>query len=393
MNYIDVKISENHVYDCGCVILGRCKENNATIFRFSICDGLKDKWLYLDFEKPDKTKFKTPRIDIVNGIALYPIPNNLLDVVGELKVEVIFQDESGLVWKSFQKKYTIREAICATDEIGEAAPDFITNAQQVINQAENLDIDVTEGSTKSVITITRKDGTKETIELKDGDDYVITEEDYKKIADEARPFIEASIQPTLDENLQEAKDYADSIKPTKTSQLTNDSNYAKTNSNNNFSSSQTINGTLTINGNIVQNGEEYESHAEKVYSKDDLIVTRDGAVGGLSEGQYTGIQATKYDGENDGQLVFDANGEARVGDVEDTQPLLTRDEIANLVTGQVLVWDGVNLQAVGSDEYEKTEKVNEKLALKLSTSAVDEEQYTITYEDGTTKTIKAVVYK
>lgn len=153
--------------------------------------------------------------------------------------------------------------------------------------------------------------------------------------------------------LQESKDYADSVKPTKISELTNDSDFAVTTQNNNFSFSQTINGTLTVNGDIVQNGESYETHAEQLYTEKDEIITRDGAVGGLSENQLTGIRAKKYDGVNDGQLGFDADGTARVGDVNDTQPLLTRDEAENLVEGQVLVWDETKLRAVGSSEYVK----------------------------------------
>lgn len=141
--------------------------------------------------------------------------------------------------------------------------------------------------------------------------------------------------------------------PTKTSDLTNDSNFAVKNQNNNFSTSQTITGTLTINGDIVQNGNTYITHAEELYTKKDEIITREGATGGLSEGTYSGIIAQKYDGENDGRLGFNASGEARVGDVGDEQPLLTRDEITNLQDGQVLVWDGSNLKAVGSSAYVK----------------------------------------
>ena len=131
------------------------------------------------------------------------------------------------------------------------------------------------------------------------------------------------------------------------------SDVAKTNVNNNFSVSQTINGTLTINGDIVQNGEIYETHAEKLYTKNDEIITREGATGGLSEGEYTGIQAQLYDGTNNGRLGFNASGEARVGDIGDEQPLLTRDEIDNLTDGQLLKWDATNLKAVGTNEYVK----------------------------------------
>ena len=107
-----------------------------------------------------------------------------------------------------------------------------------------------------------------------------------------------------------------------------------------------VDGDLTVNGDIIQNGSAYETHAEKVYSKNDLIITRDGAVSGLATGQYTGIQAKKYDGTNDGQLVFDKDGEARVGDVGDTEPLMTRDELADMTDGSLLKWDGTNKKAV-----------------------------------------------
>lgn len=125
------------------------------------------------------------------------------------------------------------------------------------------------------------------------------------------------------------------------------------NTNNNFTAAQTINGTLTINGDIVQNGQVYETHAEKLYTKNDEIITRDGATGGLGSNEYTGIIAKKYDGTNDGRLGFNANGEARVGDIGDEQPLLTRDETTNLTNGQVLTWDGDSLKAIGSDDFIK----------------------------------------
>ena len=88
--------------------------------------------------------------------------------------------------------------------------------------------------------------------------------------------------------------------------------------------SQLVNGTHTVsldaNGNllvenIVQNGSSYVTHAEQVYTAKDTIILRDGAVSGLATGAYAGLTAKKYDGVNDGQLVFDKDGFARVGDV------------------------------------------------------------------------------
>lgn len=115
-----------------------------------------------------------------------------------------------------------------------------------------------------------------------------------------------------------------------------------------------INGTLQVNGDIIQQGAAYETHAEQVYTTNDYIYMRDGALGGLGAGDYSGFQVKKYDGTNDGRLVIDNTGTARVGDVGDEQPLLTREESANLNNGALLKWDGVNSKAidegtVGSD--------------------------------------------
>ena len=122
-----------------------------------------------------------------------------------------------------------------------------------------------------------------------------------------------------------------------------------------------VNGTLSIYGDIYQYGAAYETHAEKVYTTDDLIVTRDGAVSALAANEYTGFQATKYDGTNDGQLVFDVNGIARVGDVGSLQPLATREETPNntsiafwnsttvrFETSANLTYDGTSLYALSA---------------------------------------------
>lgn len=157
-----------------------------------------------------------------------------------------------------------------------------------------------------------------------------------------------------------------------------------------------ITGDLEVDGDIYQRGSAYETHAEKVYTKDDVIHLRDGAVAALDLDEYSGVIAKHYDADgNDGALVFNRSGEARVGDYnktayivystngtdfytdaqmtepatipagitptatgetneytytvvdDDTEPLLTRDEAANISNGQYLKWDDVNKKAIG----------------------------------------------
>ena len=108
-----------------------------------------------------------------------------------------------------------------------------------------------------------------------------------------------------------------------------------------------LNGDLEVNGDIIQNGAAYETHAEQVYSRDDYIIMRDGAIAALAPGDYSGFQVKLYDGVNDGRLVIDNAGVARVGDVGDEQPLMTRDESADLTDGDALIWDAANQKAIG----------------------------------------------
>lgn len=119
-----------------------------------------------------------------------------------------------------------------------------------------------------------------------------------------------------------------------------------------FSGNVTVNGEtvlnddLTVNGDIIQNGAAYETHAEKIYSQNDYIIMRDGAVSALPSGDFSGFQVKKYDGTNDGRLVIDNAGVARVGDVGDEQPLMTRAESDSMTNGNLLQWNGTTQKAV-----------------------------------------------
>lgn len=101
-------------------------------------------------------------------------------------------------------------------------------------------------------------------------------------------------------------------------------------------------GQLHIDGNIIQHGAAYETHAEHVLTTNDQIILRDGAVAALATGAYAGFKAKLYDGVNDGYLVFDNTGTARVGDVGSQQPIATRIETPT--NGHYAIWDGTNLR-------------------------------------------------
>ena len=118
---------------------------------------------------------------------------------------------------------------------------------------------------------------------------------------------------------------------------------------------QTIDGVKTFIGQIVadcdiiQNGAAYETHAEQVFSVNDYIVTRDGQITGLSAGDLSGFHVKKYNGVDDSRLGVDNTGTMRVGDVGQEQPLATRDEAADMVSGAYVRWDGVNQKLIAPD--------------------------------------------
>lgn len=98
---------------------------------------------------------------------------------------------------------------------------------------------------------------------------------------------------------------------------------------------------LTVLGDIIQKGSNKVTHAEDVYTKNDKIHLREGAVAALAEGELAGLVATLYDGKTNGVLGFDRNGTARVGDADDTQPLATRAEESDMQHGAFAVWNAV----------------------------------------------------
>lgn len=192
---------------------------------------------------------------------------------------------------------------------------------------------------------------------------------------------------------EETKEFQEKVKneidiPTKYSELTDDVNTARADRNNNFSAPQTVNGNLTVNGDIVQSGKTYKTDVEEIVTKKANITLRDGAVAGMTSDEFAGLIALLYNGISSGRLGFKADGTAYVGDVEDEQPLLTRAEEAELVSGQVLVWNATDKKAVGSNEYLKSTEVYTKIsdAVKPASQTVlgVAKMWISTNEDGET---------
>ena len=77
-------------------------------------------------------------------------------------------DEDIPVFKSEKISFFIREAINAVGEAPEGYDQWIEIANAKLNQMDNLDIDVSKEGKVSTVTITKKDGTEESVEITDG---------------------------------------------------------------------------------------------------------------------------------------------------------------------------------------------------------------------------------
>lgn len=133
-------LTKDHIYICDGGVIGRSGENECTQLEITLDECLCDKWVYIDFIKPDGTTYKTPKLDIVNNKVIYDIPNSLLDQKGTLKVQVVLQNEEGEIWKSNIKTYGVNPSINATDDIPNQ-DDFITEAQKIVDEASELNED------------------------------------------------------------------------------------------------------------------------------------------------------------------------------------------------------------------------------------------------------------
>lgn len=132
-NRIVVNIGTDHAFECATDIIGRSGEGDSTKLEITIPDKLHNCSVYLDFEMPNGEKLRTPKLEIEGGVAVYKVAQYLLTEKGELKVQLVFVNEGGAIWKSFKKRFNILKSINAEEEIPDKE-DFITKAQRILDE-------------------------------------------------------------------------------------------------------------------------------------------------------------------------------------------------------------------------------------------------------------------
>lgn len=155
---------------------------------------------------------------------------------------------------------------------------------------------------------------------------------------------------------------------------------------------QHIQGSVTIGGNLSVSGTMWTVNSNTLKVKDKLIVVADGNTVTLTS--PAGLLAPKYDGTNNGALVFDGTGTAYVGDVvltpngeidvakSDLQPLVTRGTLAD---GKLVKWNAAKLR------LEDTGIAADQVATKADLGATSNFIYKLNYESATIPTIGQVL--
>lgn len=138
---IHVVIGDDHSFSCNATHLGRTGESNATQLEITLPEEFAQFDVYLDFKKPQAETVRTPRLKVVENKTEYDIPLGLLDVGGEISVQVVVQD-GDYIWKSVVKKFSILQSVDAVNDIADKE-DFIEKAQELIDSlrlvAPNVD--------------------------------------------------------------------------------------------------------------------------------------------------------------------------------------------------------------------------------------------------------------
>ncbi|MBR5593891.1 MAG: CotH kinase family protein [Bacteroidaceae bacterium] len=137
MDVIKITVDDNHYLRCPVDTIARDGEGHVIKLEITFPEKLSSYWVYLDFKMSNGEKFKSSRLDVEGNTATYLVPPYVL-CEGKLKIQVLFQNEAGAIWKSYKKPFTVRPSINAVDDIPDKA-DFIAEAQKLLDDIKNAD--------------------------------------------------------------------------------------------------------------------------------------------------------------------------------------------------------------------------------------------------------------
>jgi hypothetical protein len=126
----------------------------------------------LEIQRDDEKYYLTMQKE--NESYYLPILSSLLTKATTIIMQIRITEGTSItdipVWKSNKFYLKVDESINAEITIPEEYPEWIDIANSKLNQIDNLDIDVNKVENTATVSITKKDGTEESVEINDGND-------------------------------------------------------------------------------------------------------------------------------------------------------------------------------------------------------------------------------
>lgn len=233
----DIKINvsrETRMVDLSKTIIGNDNENLQGNFIFSFVDDFVNGQARLEYETTEKKGYIV--LEKIEETYQAPIKSVITDK-GQIKMQLVITEgisETEMpIFKSVIFYLQCNESINLLIEQPEEYPQWIDMANTKLNQVDNLDIDAVKIDGVATITITKKDGTQESVEVYDGDAGSGGTNSYENLNN--KPSING-IELIGDKTLEQLGAFSGSYNdledtptiPTSTSQLTNDSGFTTT---------------------------------------------------------------------------------------------------------------------------------------------------------------------
>ena len=151
-------------------VIGNDGENLQENLVFSFNDEFVDGQARLELLMPNKQK---SYITLEKNEETYQIPvKSIITKTGKLTMQLVIDEgideESIPIFKSNMFYVIVNSSINAVEEAPEGYAQWIEIANTKLNQIDNLDIDVSKEGKVATVTVTKKDGTEESVEIKDG---------------------------------------------------------------------------------------------------------------------------------------------------------------------------------------------------------------------------------
>jgi hypothetical protein len=159
INYYEAQIETDENWNNLIIEARIVKKENGILQDTGKAIAVINNKIYIDKELSGTYAIGFIGYRVENEIKTYQISTNLVGLyfnkgAGELDVDNSQEIPTTSEWEQYLAQVT----------------EFINNGTTLINQANNLDIDATKSGTTATVTITKKNGTTKSVEIKDGTD-------------------------------------------------------------------------------------------------------------------------------------------------------------------------------------------------------------------------------